>query len=631
MKTKIVATIGSKSSYRGDIFNLNGKKIKSNKINYNYLVKEFCNSGVNLIRLNLAHIKTNQIKKVFSQIKTAILNWEEKNVGKRVAIIADLPGPKIRFHITEKVHFKVGNNFTVHFKNKVSSANEATVYVDDKPLKDAMIEFDKSGEVNNLTDREPTEGESDSFEKLMDKIKQSNKKVLVLVGDGEVVMEVKSGGSGVNKTSITCKVVTVKEPEIDENKGFTLKGIHVDIPSFTKEDSVKLDKLLEAEYEGTHPENPVLAFIGLSFTQSANDILRIKEHIERKLINIAGMDEKTAQLQAPSIIAKIETELGWHYIDYILDVADGIMVARGDLGLQIDIEDVPTIQKKLIQLCNKRGKPVITATEMLKSMTESIEPTRAEGNDVFNAILDGTDAVMTSEETASGKYPFHAISKMKSIAERAERYYEMKDIDEDLRRAANLQRYQEFLKDDHERIKKNTERLTDISAKLIKEMTNLLGEEGNKLEWRKKLYEEKLGRSDRQPTTNCITQATCTMSESRNIKCIIAATTSGRTVRMISRLKPSVMIVGAAHDIISTRKLALSYGVKPIHIGEVPESEGTEGLLKRCKENAKKDPDLNQLFGKEKNLIVFTAGTPLGRPGTTNLIQIRTITSEAED
>ena len=368
----------------------------------------------------------------------------------------------------------------------------------------------------------------------------------------------------------------------------------------------------------------MIAFIGLSFTQSEDDILRIKEHIEHKLIDITNMDKKTARSQAPSIIAKIETELGWRNRDYILDTADGIMVARGDLGLQMAIEEVPAIQKKLIQLCNKRGKPVITATEMLKSMTESIEPTRAEGTDVFNAILDGSDAVMTSEETASGKYPFHAIQKMKSIAEEAENYYEMKYIDDDdLRRAANLQRYQEFLKDDFERIDKNSARIREIIASLSDQII-ACNEECENLEWRQKLYQVKLGRSGDQPTTNRITQATCTMSEAEEIKYIIAASTSGRTVRMISRLRPSVMIVGATHDIINTRKLIVSYGVKPICIGEVPNEEGTEGVFLRCKERVQEVHDLEPSPGKG-DMVIFTAGTPLGQLGTTNLIQMRKI------
>jgi len=623
MKTKIVATIGSKNSYREGIFDLKGKKIEPNKINYDYLVREFCNCGVCLIRLNLAYIDIDDIENVFLEIKKAILRWERQKIGRRVAVLVDLPGPKIRFHLNQKAHFNIGSEFKVHFDREVSTPNAATVYIDDKPLKKAMMELDKSTRVKNLIRKGQKKKRSNSFKNLMDQIK-GNKKVMVLVGDGEVVMEVIPRKSKGNGAFITCKVVTVKKPEIEGKKGFTLKGIHMEIPSFTGEDREKLDKLIETEYTGKYSKEPVIAFIGLSFTQSEDDILRIKEHIEYKLVDTAKMDKSSARLNAPSIIAKIETELGWQNRDYILDAADGIMVARGDLGLQMDIEEVPAIQKKLIQLCNKRGKPVITATEMLISMTESIEPTRAEGTDVFNAILDGSDAVMMSDETASGKYPFHAIRKMRSIANHAEDYFEMKDIgDVDLRRAANLQRYQEFLRDDYDRIVENSNRIRDIIGFLSDQIAACI-EECESLYWRQRLYQVKLGRSGEQPTTNRITQATCTMSEAEEIKYIIAATTSGRTVRMISRLRPSVMVVGAAHDIINTRKLTVSYGVKPICIGEVPNVEGTEGVFNRCRETVLKVRDLEP-SPEEGDMVIFTAGTPLGKPGTTNSIQMRKI------
>lgn len=629
MKTKIVSTIGSDgshkqgSSYREGIVDLEGNEIKPGDITYSFLVREFCNNGVDLIRLNLSHVDTDQIGHVFLSIKKAILAWEKENTGRRVALLADLPGPKIRFHMEEKVHFKVGDTFTVHFEKEISKDNEATVYINDKSLKTAMKQCDGSGTKKDPHSRGQKNRRRNSFECLMAQIDKSNK-VMVLVGDGEVVMEVDAKRFDAAGTSLPCKVITVKKPEIQGKKGFTLKGVHVDIPSFTEEDRKKVDKLIETEYSGEQADNPVTAFIALSFVQSEDDILRLQEHMEARLMDIAGMDQKAVRLKAPSIIAKIETELGWQRRDYILDVADGIMVARGDLGLQMDIEEVPAIQKRLIRLCGKRGKPVITATEMLKSMTGSIEPTRAEGTDVFNAILDGSDAVMTSEETSSGKYPFHAICKMGKIAGQAESYFQMKYFQNDeLSRAANLKRYQECLEDDYARIERNTRRIKEILGQ-IAERTAACDDEWEGLEWRRKLYQLKLGRSGDQPTTNRITQATCTMSEAEEVKLIIAASTSGRTVRMISRLRPSVIIVGAAHDIINTRKLTLSSGVKPICIGTVTEKEGTEGIFYKCRDAILADPELEPP-PETGDLVIFTAGTPLGKSGTTNSIKMRRI------
>ncbi len=621
MKTKIVATIGSDgshkqgSSYREGIVDLTGRRIGPGDITYEFLVKEFCNNGVDLIRLNCSHVDTDQIKPVFSKIKKAIIEWEAENKGRRVAVLADLPGPKIRFHMERNVHFKVGGKFTVHFEKEVSTDKEAAVYINDHPLKTAMMNFDGRGSSGRKKKR------GNSFAALMEQINKSNK-VMVLIGDGEVVMEVNLSKFDVKGTSIPCKIITVKKPDLQGKKGFTLKGVHVEIPSFTEEDREKLDKLIEAEYGGEYADNPVTAFIALSFVQSEDDILRLKQHIECRLMDIAKRDRAAARLKAPSIIAKIETELGWQKRDYILDAADGIMVARGDLGLQMDIEEVPAIQKRLIRLCNKRGKPVITATEMLKSMTQSIEPTRAEGTDVFNAILDGSDAVMTSEETSNGGYPFHAIRKMEQVAGQAESYFEMKYLKNDeSRRAENLKRYQEFLEDDYARIEKNTRRIKDLLGR-ISDRVAACDDECDSLEWRRKLYQQKLGKSVDQPTTNRITQATCTMSEAEEVKYIIAVSTSGRTVRMISRLKPAVMIIGAAHDIINTRKLTVSYGVNPICIGSVHAEEGTEEVFDRCRKMVLDDPDLEPP-AEVGDLVIFTAGTPLGMSGTTNLIKMR--------
>ena len=647
LKTKIVATIGSPTFYKKEgLYNLSNTKVA--EPSYDYVVSEFYKNGVDIIRLNLAHVEVGNIKQVITQIKTAILKCEKDHKHrKRIALLADLPGPKIRYHLDEPVDFNTIEEFTVHFDEEVSTSRAATVYINDKPLK-AALEMADYGKARFNPDIYPPEIAENifggiprqnrqlagSFQRMMTLINQRlgrNEKTLIFVGDGDVVMEIVQINNG---TSLICKVITCKSPGNKSGRpGFTLKGFDFDIPAFTDEDRLKLDEVLDVEYENKDQE-PVVGFIGLSFAQTAHDVLRIKEHVEGRLVRDLGLSKDIARLKSPSIIAKIETKKGWTNRDYILDVADCIMVARGDLGLQMDIEEVPSIQKNLIQLCNKRGKPVIIATEMLKSMMQSIEPTRAEGTDVFNAILDGADAVMTSDETAKGNYPFHAIRKMISIAAQAENFYEKKGVQEIVWRQVNLQRYQNFLGDEGERINLNNDRFIEARNALDNRKDEIYSsnrhnrEELESLDWRINLYAEKRRKSLKQRTTNRITQATCTMSESTDIKAIIAATTSGRTVRMISRLRPSVIIIGAAHDVINTRKLAISYGVLPICIFTIPESEGTEGIFGKCRENITKDAYLNWLLSiprQEEINIIFTAGTPLGTPGTTNLIQMRHI------
>lgn len=672
LRTKIVATIGklgSDPSYKNGIRDENNNKVT--KLDYDYLVRQFYDRGVDIIRLNLSHLElnenVNEIGEVFPRIKSAILKCEaesekKNHYRKRIAILADLPGPKVRFHLPkeEELTFAQGDKFTIHFdkiipREEVAKLRAATVYIDELPLKRAFDEFDakfsktaesfsdgRLGQNSKIlenafgTSKPPRSG---SFQSMVDYIQEHRRsRVLVFVGDGEIILRIK----GINPKSALCEVVVAKRPSVKGDKGFTLKGVDLNIPAFTETDQKKLDALLDADYRDHKRSGweAVVGFIGLSFTQTAHDVLETRQHTEQRLRE-RGLEGKYARLGSPSIIAKIETRLGWKNHEYILDVADGIMVARGDLGLQMEIAQVPHIQKKLIKLCNKRGKPVITATEMLKSMTESIEPTRAEGADVFNAIIDGSDAVMTSEETASGEYPLHSISKAIDIASEAELHFEMKEPETEDRRKEtrsrlNLQRYDEFLRDDSTRIERNTTRLESLRNTFENQIETQSGirrgadkQLSEKMKWRRDLYHEKFEKSGKQETTNCITQATCTMSESEHVEAIVAATTSGRTVRMIVRLRPSVIVIGAAHDHINTRKLALSYGVIPICIGEADLEAGTDGIFSKAEEGIIRSQYLKHLLSGE--VVVFTAGTNLGDPGTTNSIQMREISGVLPD
>jgi len=683
LKTKIVATLGGLEKYKGLL-----ASASPSSGGYAEVIRQFYEHGVDVIRVNLSHVDPGKVAARLKEIKDAVRACELANSNrKRMAVLADLPGPKIRFKPLEKKVFRLGEKFVVHFRSKVKGEARATVYLNNDPLELGLAKSVERLRVHNpagVVNRNKMA--RDTFRQLIEntlgvgfvsahtagtplsaiitaiKKKLSNREdVVIAVGDGEVMMRVDQRGIDPSGTSLKCRVVSIRS-EYDgkgspppfpmiKNKGFTIRDVHFDTPSFTAEDEGKLDELLEAEYgvrfktttpkgevlerpveevraeyeQGGGEPDPVIAFVALSFAQTADDVLRAKQHVERRLKSL-GMTEEEARLRAPSIIAKIETQKGWDNREYILDVADGIMVARGDLGLQVDIQKVPAIQKGLIRLCNKRGKPVITATQMLSSMARSVEPTRAEGTDVFNAILDGSDAVMMSEETADGKYPIAAIEKMVSIAAEAESYFERQDMTRELRHAINRLRFQEFLKDEAERVNQDIARFDNIGSVLSARagVIDKGSDEAKRIAWRQELYTEKLGKAELQSTTDSITQATCLMSEGDSVEGIIAATTSGRTVRMISRLRPTVLLVGAAHDQVNTRKLAVSYGVLPLCVGRVESSEGTDGIFKRCEAEILKDEHLSVQLGRGRT-VTFTAGTRLGKPGSTNLIQMREI------
>jgi pyruvate kinase len=257
------------------------------------------------------------------------------------------------------------------------------------------------------------------------------------------------------------------------------------------------------------------------------------------------------------IISKIENQQGLDNIAEIIHVSDGIMVARGDLGVEVPTEEIPLIQKDLIRMCNKAGKPVITATQMLDSMIRNPRPTRAEVTDVANAIIDGSSAVMLSGETAAGKYPLEAVRTMYNIAINTE----------------NSLDYKEMLK--------------------VRSIDNDI------------------------TTTNAISKATVNTASDLGAKAIITATSSGYTSKAISKFKPRAPIIAATTKKSVVRKMALEWGVYPVL---APESKSTDEVIELSIKSS-----LDAGYVDEGDLVVITAGIPVGLAGTTNMIKVHTI------
>ena len=286
-------------------------------------------------------------------------------------------------------------------------------------------------------------------------------------------------------------------------------------------------------------------FIAASFVQKTADVLAI-----RRVLETRGAD--------CHIIAKIENAAGVKNIDDILTVADGVMVARGDLGVEIPTEDVPIVQKMLIKRCNQAGKPVITATQMLESMMVNPRPTRAEATDVANAIMDGTDAIMLSGETASGKYPAEAVSMMATLAKRTEAALSYGEMS--LARSA--------------------------SCALI-------------------------------TTTDAISQATVQVAYELNAAAIVTSTESGYTARMVSKYRPEAVIVAVTPKEKFVRRMLLLWGVMPVF---VPQSSNTDEMMSNAVAGA-----MASGWVKTGDLVVITAGIPVGITGTTNMIRVHTV------
>ena len=327
-KTKIVCTIGPASSSSA-------------------IMKQMIEAGMNVARLNFSHGDFAAHKKVIEDLRTASVA-----AGRRLAIMADLSGPKMRIGKIdpEPVELKPGDSFTLTTEDIVGNATRVSV----------------------------------SFDRLPQAVKKGD---TLYLNDGNIQLTV----SEVKGKDVICTVQV--GGELRSRKGLNLPGIDLGISAFTKRDYECLKFVLE---------NGVDA-VSQSFVESAADIEAV-----RKAAADLGY--------RPFIIAKIERSGALNHIDAILEAADGIMIARGDLGVEVPIEEIAVVQKRLMRLANRRAKPVITATQMLESMTDNRRPTRAEATDVSNAIIDGTDCVMLSGESAMGKYPVDAVAMLAKIA-----------------------------------------------------------------------------------------------------------------------------------------------------------------------------------------------------------------------
>jgi pyruvate kinase len=310
-------------------------------------MKQMMEAGMNVARLNFSHGDFTSHQKVIVNLRGAAAS-----IGRRIAIMADLSGPKMRIGKIdpEPIELKQGDPFTLTTEETIGDATRVSV----------------------------------SFDRLPQAVKKGN---TLFLNDGYIQLEV----IGVKDKDVHC-IVRVGG-ELRSRKGLNLPGIDLGISAFTKRDHECLKFALE---------NGVDA-VSQSFIENAADIETV-----RKAAADLGYH--------PFIIAKIERSGALDHIDAILEAADGIMIARGDLGVEVPIEEIAVVQKRLMHLANMRAKPVITATQMLESMTDNRRPTRAEATDVANAILDGTDCVMLSGESAMGKYPVDAVAMLAKIA-----------------------------------------------------------------------------------------------------------------------------------------------------------------------------------------------------------------------
>ena len=354
----------------------------------------------------------------------------------------------------------------------------------------------------------------------------------VLIDDGLVAIRVEE----IAGHDIRCTVEN--GGTLSANKSINIPGVHIRLPALTEKDVADIRFGVENDFD----------YIAASFVRRAADV----EAVRQVLRDCGGENVK--------IIAKIENQEGVDNVDEILAAADGIMVARGDLGVEIPAAKVPILQKQMIRKGLQAGKPVITATQMLDSMMRNPRPTRAEVSDVANAVFDGTGCVMLSGETAGGKYPVEALTAMVTIVTEAEQ---------------SIDYWRQFQK---QRI---------IPASNI---------------------------------NDAITHTCCLTAMDLNAKAILAATSSGRTARMICRFRPACPVAALTMHEKVRRQLAICWGVIPLLTGEV---NSTDRIFSLSAEVARKEG-----LVKNGDTVVITAGVPLGKSGSTNLIKAQVIDEE---
>ncbi|OLN31483.1 pyruvate kinase [Desulfosporosinus metallidurans] len=419
--------------------------------------------------------------------RIAVLKEEAAKIGKHLGILLDTKGPEVRTGMVPEEGITLENGSEFSLDTTLDLGNQLRVGI--------------------------------TYTNLWKRVNQGTH---ILIDDGQLDLEVTSVDNGTIRTIIRNGGI------LKSQKGVNVPGALIDLPAVTEKD---IEDIRFGISQG-------IDFIAASFTRKAADVLAV-----RRVVEEMGADVH--------IIAKIESQEGLTNLDAILEVADGLMVARGDLGVEIPVEEVPIKQKEMIRKCNVLGKPVIVATQMLDSMIRQPRPTRAEASDVANAIWDGTDAIMLSGETAAGLFPVEAVRIMDRISQRTEQNY----------------------------------------------------------------LNNQATRHSQLNVAEAISFASYTIAKDLEAAAILTPTHSGLTSRMISKYRPIALIVAATPFASTARKLSLQWGVQPLL---VPQSSGTDQML-----SVAVNTSLNQNYIHAGDVVVITAGVPIGKVGSTNMIKVQ--------
>ncbi|MFN6687462.1 pyruvate kinase [Enterococcus gallinarum] len=466
------------------------------------IISELIEAGANVFRFNFSHGDHEEQLGRMTMVREAV-----KKTGKDVGILLDTKGAEIRTTVQDTTEADYGRAGYIQFN--VGDQTRISMDPEHKGTKEKIAV---------------------TYPGLFDDVYVGGH---ILFDDGLIDMEIIEKDEAARELVVVVKNAGM----LGSRKGVNAPGVSISLPGITEKDADDIRFGLDNDID----------FIAASFVRKAQDVLEIREILEEK------------NMTHVQIFSKIESQEGIDNIDEIIKVSDGIMVARGDMGVEIPAEEVPMVQKRIIKKCNAVGKSVITATQMLESMQQNPRPTRAEASDVANAVFDGTDATMLSGESANGDYPVQAVATMARI---------------------------------------------DIEAE------NALAE----------MSTFQINQFDKTDVTETIGLSVARAAKNLGVKTIVAATESGYTAKMISKYRPDADILAVTFDERTKRGLMLNWGVYPT-VAEKPST--TDEMFELA---AKQAVDLG--FAKEGDLILITAGVPVGERGTTNVMKIQMIGSK---
>ena len=466
------------------------------------IISQLIEAGANVFRFNFSHGDHEEQLARMTMVREAV-----KKTGKDVGILLDTKGAEIRTTVQNTTEADFGRAGYIQFN--VGDETRISMDPEHKGTKEKIAV---------------------TYPGLFEDVHVGGH---ILFDDGLIDMEIKEKDEATRELVVIVKNAGM----LGSRKGVNAPGVSISLPGITEKDAEDIRFGLDNDID----------FIAASFVRKAQDVLEIREILEEK------------DMTHVQIFSKIESQEGIDNIDEIIKVSDGIMVARGDMGVEIPAEEVPMVQKSIIKKCNAAGKSVITATQMLESMQQNPRPTRAEASDVANAVFDGTDATMLSGESANGDYPVEAVATMARIDVEAEKA------------------------------------LSENSTFQINQF-------------------------DKTDVTETIGLSVARAAKNLGVKTIVAATESGYTAKMISKYRPDADILAVTFDERTKRGLMLNWGVYPT-VAEKPST--TDEMFELA---AKQAVDLG--FAKEGDLILITAGVPVGERGTTNVMKIQLIGSK---